>query len=562
MLKKLKNAYKFLGKQVALLMALDFFIGVMWFMAESGFLFVFQGFLLSINLLSLESIKLPNWYPVDLTSNLIILTFYGLMRAFLIGAKKVIPAMASQAFALDQRRNILGTSFFLNEKRSTAESLGSFGELVNKASQFVLHGSHALSSVAVAVLLVGFSLKLAWIETLVSIGLLVLVMLPLRGFNKRIRKNGEGVVREWNNVNKVLVDGIKNIFLLRLYHLTGFEFENGVLRLKAYETHRNRYLLISAVITSAPLFLGLLIISVVTFLSRKYLMTPPLHFVAFLYLFLRQAQNLSQLNTSLSSMLFYKDSFLGLYKWAPSESWEPHNQTLRHSTIVRSKTNVEIEVLNLRFGYSRDQVILRDLSIHIKPGELALIKGPSGVGKSTLVKIIVGMEDPQEGIVKINGVSAQDFMKENYERVAYVGPEPFLIPGTVRENLSYGNFRTLSDDEIWQSLQVLSMDKTVQSMTKSLDEHLHEETQLSTGQKQRLSFARAVLRKPILLILDEATANIDYQTEQIILDYLKRSKSKMTVIAISHRESFDELADKRILMLEQSPLQGFGMTSA
>lgn len=561
MLNRITNTYRFIGKHVAFLMALDFFVGVLWFVVESGFLFVFQGFLLSIKLLSIDNIKLPSWYPLDLKSNLVILALYGLMRAFLTGAKKVVPAMASQAFALDQRRNILGTSFFLNEKRSTAESLGNFGELANKASQFVLHTSHVLSSIAVIVLLFGFSLKLAWIETLVSIALLFFVMLPLRGFNKRIRKNGEGVVREWNNVNKVLVDGIKNIFLLRLYHLTSFEFENGVSRLKAYEAHRNRYLIISAVISSAPLFLGLLIISVVTFLSRKYLETPPLHFVAFLYLFLRQAQNLSQLNTALTSMIFYKDSFLSLYQWVPSTAWEAKNQVTREPRKLSIEKDVAIEVSNVSFSYSSDQVILRDLSVRIKTGELALIKGPSGVGKSTLVKIIVGMESSQAGSVKINGKSAQEFMQENYENVAYVGPEPFLIPGTVRENLAYGNFRSLSDDEIWQSLEILSIEKTIQGLPKGLDEYLHEETQLSTGQKQRLSFARAILRNPILLILDEATANIDYQTEQVILDYLKKIKCKMTILAISHRESFDELADKKILLKTQMPIDDFRMAS-
>jgi ABC-type multidrug transport system fused ATPase/permease subunit len=546
MLNKINRTYNFIGKHVAILLVIDFFVGVFWFAIESGFLVVFQGFLLSINLLSIDTIKLPVWYPKDLYSNLLIISFYGLIRAVLTGAKKVVPAMAAQVFAGDQRIKILASSFFLVDRRSTSEIVGAFGELANKASQYVLHGSHMLSSLAVTVLLLLLSLRLAPLETICSMFLLVVVMLPLRGFNKRIRKNGEGVVREWDSVNKVLVEGIKNIFLLRLYNLTSTEYSNGVGRLKAYESHRTRYQLISAVITSAPLFLGLIIIAFVTFFSRKYFSTDPYHFVAFLYLFMRLAQNLSQLNSSWSSMSFYKESFIKLYSWTPvSAGHETVSSSVNSSEFI---SPVEIQMRDVSFGYNPSLEILNNFNVTVRPGGFLLLKGPSGVGKSTLIKLLTSMEVPSKGEILIDGKSPSHFLKFNSESIGYVGPEPFLVPGTVRENLLYGKRTNVTDDEIRESLTAMGMQEVINAFPGKLDEKLHEETQLSTGQKQRLSFARAILRRPSLLILDEATANIDFKTELFIINFLKSISGKVTIVAVSHRDSFNDIASISITM--------------
>jgi ABC-type multidrug transport system fused ATPase/permease subunit len=538
------RAYKFLGKKVSILIMLDSTLGLLWFTTETGFLVIFQGFLLSIGVLGVENLRLPEWYPHSLGANLILLASYGFIRAVLTGLKKMVPSLSSQTFTANQRKKILEKSFFTNHKKPTSEILSVFGELTSKSGHFLFHCSSALSLTVVLLLLMAFSVRLAPIETILSLFTLCCIMLPLKRFNKRIQVFGGKLVIEWDKANKVLVDGLRNIFLLRIYNLLGEEYTNGKSRIEQYESHYVEYLSLSTIISSIPLFLGLLIIAGVTFFSKAYLKTDPLHFLAFLYLFLRIAQNASLLSTALSNTLFYRDAFLKLYRWTSTDSEFIPN----FSNVVENKliNPIELKIENLSFSYTHGIHVLQNLSVDINGGDFLLIKGPSGAGKSTIIKLLTGMVKPTTGVISVDGMLPSNFIEKYSHVVGYVGPEPYLMPGSVEDNLLFGNKQTLPPEEIWQVLTSLGLSTVIQEFPNQLNEILHEETQLSTGQKQRLSFARAVLRKPKLLILDEATANIDFKTEQMILDYLKLIKGKTTVVAVSHRESFDGLADKVI----------------
>ena len=544
---KLVKTWHFLGSKVTTLLILDFVFGVLWFGIESGFLIVFQGFLLALQIADLGTLRLPSWYPQGLEINLLIFALYGLIRAALIGAKRIVPALAAENFAANQRNKILKKSLQYGQKSTTSEVLATFGDLTTKAGYCVQHGSIALTSFTIILLLFILSLRLAWVETILSITLLVSVMYPLRRFNKKIRKEGEGLVKEWGKANKLLGDSLKNIFLLRVYSLVEKELKKGMDKIESYGVHYSRYLYASGFIASVPVFFGLLIIAIVAFISKKYLTTDPFHFLAFLYLFLRTAQIASQMNTAITNVLFFQQPFLHLYRWTSDFKEEP----LQENHVLPSKIDnqpITIQLSDVSFGYVPNQNILKNLNLSIGSGEFLLLKGPSGVGKSTIIKLMAGMEMPDSGQVQVGDLSPRDFVSMHSSSIGYVGPDPLLIAGTVRENLLYGNLQNVADEDIWISLEELGLLDVIRSFENGLNEILHEDTQLSTGQKQRLSFARAILRKPVFLILDEATANIDYDTESLIVNYLRRFKNKVTVVAISHRDSFDEVADKKVIL--------------
>ncbi len=136
--------------------------------------------------------------------------------------------------------------------------------------------------------------------------------------------------------------------------------------------------------------------------------------------------------------------------------------------------------------------------------------------------------------------------------VAYVGPEPYLISGTVRENLLYGHQSKdqVTDADLWQALGLAQLESEIRSLPGSLDAKLNEQTQMSTGQKQRLAIARALLRKPQMLILDEATANLDGQTEDRFIQCLRPLLPRLTTVIISHKGSFNALATSTIILGE------------
>jgi ABC-type multidrug transport system fused ATPase/permease subunit len=156
-----------------------------------------------------------------------------------------------------------------------------------------------------------------------------------------------------------------------------------------------------------------------------------------------------------------------------------------------------------------------------------------------------GLLKPTAGQILINGKPVEEIRSSLAETIAYVGPEPYLLPGTVRENLLYPKTKAVIDDQIlWQALRDSHIDHVIEGFPKGLDHLLFEDTQLSTGQKQRLALARALIRQPGLLILDEATANIDVETEGKIIQTLIKKKASMLITVVSHRSTFDAIADQ------------------
>jgi ABC-type multidrug transport system fused ATPase/permease subunit len=161
---------------------------------------------------------------------------------------------------------------------------------------------------------------------------------------------------------------------------------------------------------------------------------------------------------------------------------------------------------------------------------------------------MLGLKTPITGTITVNDENIILLKDRLTPRIGYVGPEPYLIPASVKENLLYGNQNLVSDLEIWNALELAHISKDVRNLEGGLNEVLNEYTQLSTGQKQRLSIARALLRNPEILILDEATANLDKETEsEIIKSFNGIMKNKFTII-ISHKDSFEDIATQKIYM--------------
>ncbi|MGZ3790566.1 MAG: ATP-binding cassette domain-containing protein, partial [Bacteriovorax sp.] len=200
-----------------------------------------------------------------------------------------------------------------------------------------------------------------------------------------------------------------------------------------------------------------------------------------------------------------------------------------------------------KFG---SKLIFKDVDFSVSSGEVLLIKGESGAGKSTLLSIILGLKAPAMGEIHINGFSTYGLMPSLRDCVAYVGPEPFLLNETVEHNLLFGhsNRKEVSEKDLWEALSLVGLDSVVKNFSSELNERLTEHSKLSTGERQRLSLARAVLRKPKIFVLDEATANLDFGTEKMIIERLVPMMKRSLTIIVSHKPSFDNLTDKVLVI--------------
>ncbi|HTC47398.1 MAG TPA: ABC transporter ATP-binding protein [Candidatus Aquilonibacter sp.] len=193
--------------------------------------------------------------------------------------------------------------------------------------------------------------------------------------------------------------------------------------------------------------------------------------------------------------------------------------------------------------------VLRDVSFTIEPGETAAIVGHTGAGKTTLISLLLRFYDVQKGAVRIDGVDVKDMdLVELRSRFGVVLQDPFLFSGTIGGNIRMGTAR-IQDSHVQKAAEDVNLADFIRALPKGFDEEVRERgSTLSTGQKQLISFARALAHEPKILILDEATSSVDTETEFRVRDALSRMVEGRTSLIIAHRLSTVQRADKIIVM--------------
>ena len=182
----------------------------------------------------------------------------------------------------------------------------------------------------------------------------------------------------------------------------------------------------------------------------------------------------------------------------------------------------------MTFGYDESQVILNDVSLQIKKGEQVTLLGRTGAGKSTIFKLLLGLYEPQKGMVLIWGVPSVDLPDAKKRKVfGYVEQSFHMVPGSVKDQITLYDAK-ISDTDVKKAAELTGLAKTIEALPDQYD-------LFSQGQWQLLSIARAAAAEPEILLLDEITANLDAETEKMVLNALQRVSKNRTVISISHR---------------------------
>jgi ATP-binding cassette subfamily B multidrug efflux pump len=214
----------------------------------------------------------------------------------------------------------------------------------------------------------------------------------------------------------------------------------------------------------------------------------------------------------------------------------------------------QINFDNVTFGYREGPVVLENFNLEIQPGETIAIVGDTGAGKTTIVNLLNRFYDVREGTIKIDGVDIRSVTQRSlHSRIGLVLQDAFLFMGTVKDNIRYGH-QDATDEEIIAALQTIGARRIIENLVKGLDTEVGERgARLSEGERQLVSFARALLADPKILILDEATSSIDIYTEYAIQKGLKVLLKGRTSIVIAHRLSTIVNAD-RIVVLEHGKI--------
>ncbi|MCL4117602.1 UNVERIFIED_CONTAM: hypothetical protein GTU68_066770 [Idotea baltica] len=227
----------------------------------------------------------------------------------------------------------------------------------------------------------------------------------------------------------------------------------------------------------------------------------------------------------------------------------PSNIQEVKNAFVPEKLNGDIELKNVSFAYDKEIPILKNIDLIVKPKTTIGIAGPTGAGKTTLIKLFLRLYDVSNGAITIDGKNIKEFsLKALRENTALVSQDVYLFHGTVRENIAY-SMPHLTDEAIIDASKKAELHPFIESLPNGYNSIVGERgIKLSGGQRQRLSIARAILKNAPILILDEATSSVDTETERAIQANLNHLSEGKTAIIIAHRLSTIRKADNIIVL--------------
>ena len=260
-------------------------------------------------------------------------------------------------------------------------------------------------------------------------------------------------------------------------------------------------------------------------------------FLLYLTLFYEPVSRLHQLNQMLQSGRAAAER---VFEILDSED-EPG---LAEGEKLKTPIKGKVEYINVKFNYGEGNETISDVNLNAAPGQTIALVGPTGAGKTTLINLLTRFYEYDFGEILIDNVNIKTVSKESLRSaIGYVTQESFLFNGTVRDNLLIAN-REASEDQIWDALKIANAYDFVKKLHNGLDTEVGERgVKLSVGEKQRVSIARALLRNPPILLLDEATASVDTETERLIQQALERLMENRTSFVIAHRLSTVRGAD-------------------
>ena len=548
-----RRFFVLIGKDVQRLLVICVFTGLGWFVIEAGFIFVFQIFFYGLGIIKADQLKVPFFeVPQSIGFAAALLFGYGILRSLVLFFRQYYSGIIAQTFIRQHRESLF--SYALHESKLEAgHQLNSvFTERVYQTGFAVQNLAQVVSTTISMGALFFIGLRLAPQELLLGLLALTIMLLPFRKLGASLAGLGDVLSKEWNGVNKALLIGMKNQYFLKIYGSTGAFVNEGVGHIKSYERLFNRYIMINSFKSTLPIAYGILVISMLSFFSLHYIHRDGVTLIAFFYVFMRLAQGGGELNTAMNEMRFHTNNLADVYRWQLKS--QRVLSKLDRSQKNKDKTPIsrisQISAKGLGFGYANKPMLFKDLNFSVSRGQLLLIKGESGAGKSSLVSVLVGLYASAEGQVFYDQRPVLQCDPSFLDLVSYVGPEPYIVPGSIKENLLFGHHHPeqVSESDMWQALDIAAVRPDIENLRLKLQENLYENAQLSSGQKQRVAIARAFLRKPEVLILDEATANLDIATEAVVLKSLAEHKQNLILLVVSHKSSFDHLADVKLLL--------------
>ena len=436
----------------------------------------------------------------------------------------------------DTFNNVLSLDLAFFENKSSGRLMAILNDDVNQLETFLDNGANRLVQTATTVLVIGGTFL--YISPLVAVFAFIPIPIIIFGslrFTNRIAERYTKIRNDIENLNANLSNSITGILTVKSFNREKKESERITLSSNEVKSANYHAIRLSAafipIIRIAILFGFTATLLIGGFLALDGEIKVATYSVM-LFITQRLLWPLTELGVIFDS---YQKAMASFRRIINLKNTTP---TIDNGNEKLTSFNKKIEISNLNFEYVKNFPVLNDISIDINKGQTTAIVGSTGSGKSTLIKLILRLYDSTSGEIKFDGKNIRDLELDSLRnKIGLVSQDIFLFEGTVFENIAYGNLDA-KDEEVWEAAKLSESDKFINLLPNKENTIVGERGQkLSGGQRQRISIARAILKNPEILILDEATSAVDNETEAAIQRSINALKEGRTVIAIAHRLS-------------------------
>ena len=469
--------------------------------------------------------------------------------------QKVIYDMRDEVY-----RAIQGLSFDYFDNHSTGEVMSRVNNDVSSLERVFIDGVEAIVIAALTIL--GVSAVLFVVNW--QLALLALVPIPFLSlgalfFTRRVHRLYHRLRQKLAALNTILQDNISGIREILAYNRQGHEQKRFNARSGEYCQTQLKVARLWSLYSPGMLFIAsmgsVLILSfgVRQVVQGSMTLGELVAFLTYLTLFYIPINQIHSVNHMLQHALAAGDRVFELMD-TQAQVQEHPEAVASFSSTGRSQVEGRVEFRHVHFRYRPDIPILQDVNFEVQPGEKVALTGASGNGKSTMMKLLMRFYDVDDGMVTLDGLDIRRLkLSALRDQIALVQQEPFMFNGTVRENIVYGNL-TASEEQMMTAAQTAGAREFIQDLPEGYDTWIGERgVKLSVGQKQRIAIARALIKDPPIIIMDEATSSVDTATESRIQEALEHLIRGRTTFIIAHRLSTLKLVD-RILVIQDGRL--------
>ncbi|KRF60796.1 multidrug ABC transporter [Bacillus sp. Soil768D1] len=354
-----------------------------------------------------------------------------------------------------------------------------------------------------------------------------------------------GITDHFNGIKDIKSNSLEQTHLNWFFSLSKKMERNMVEITKVNSTSQMTFKVVSS-----------LLIAIFVFFSIKMFMAQPAQLMLIMVIFSRLWPRFTSIQSNLEQLGSTLPSFKALLDLQNEcrEARELYNSDYKNIKSIEIKHGLDCRNVYFRYNPNESTYALKNINVHIPSNRMTAIVGRSGAGKSTLIDLLMGLNQPDRGEVSIDDIPlTNDHLLSLRKSISYIPQDPFLFNATIRENLMIIDPHA-SDESIWESLEFAAAADFVSKLPQGLDTLIGDRgVRLSGGERQRLVLARAILRKPSILVLDEATSALDTENEAKIQAAIERLKGTMTIIVIAHRLSTIRNADQ-VLVMDQGEI--------